>query len=154
MAAVKHLRAQAPVSPGTKAAHKIVITSTDRRRLGTWLEKAHSLGLADRHTRYDLQEELERANWIDERDVTDDVVTMNSTVRLRNLASGEVFDCTLVYPNEVHPRGACVSILDPEGTAILGCQVGDTVEWTAEDGPVTARIEEVVYQPERGHGCR
>jgi regulator of nucleoside diphosphate kinase len=41
-----------------------------------------------------------------------------------------------------------ISVLAPIGTAILGCGVGDTVEWRVPGGIKKVRIEEILYQPE------
>lgn len=126
----------------------IVITNTDRQRLGTLLEKARYQGLADSKLLTDLEFELERAEAVDSQHVSGDVVTMNSTVRLRDLESGERFDYTLVYPRDadaVHDR---VSVLAPVGTAIIGCRKGDIVEWPVPAGTARLEIEDILYQPE------
>jgi regulator of nucleoside diphosphate kinase len=126
----------------------IVITNTDRQRLGTLLEKARYQGLAESKLLTDLEFELERAEAVDSLHVPEDVVTMNSTVRLRDLETDETFDYTLVYPRDadaVHDR---ISVLAPVGTAIIGCRKGDVVEWPIPAGTARLEIEEVLYQPE------
>jgi len=41
-----------------------------------------------------------------------------------------------------------MSILAPLGTAVLGCRVGDTVEWEAPAGRKRLKVKKIVYQPE------
>lgn len=130
------------------ATKTIVITHTDRQRLGTLIEKARRQGLAEQKLLYDLEFELERALPVDSGDVAGDVVTMNSTVRLRDLETGETFDYTLVYPRDADAVNDRVSVLAPVGTAIIGCCKGDVVEWPVPAGTVRLEIEDVLYQPE------
>jgi regulator of nucleoside diphosphate kinase len=74
---------------------------------------------------------------------------MNSTVRLRDLDSGEVETYTLVYPNEADAEENRISVLAPIGTAIIGYRVGDVIKWPVPGGFVRLRVEEILYQPER-----
>jgi regulator of nucleoside diphosphate kinase len=131
------------------ALRKILVTDEDRRRLGTLIERASNVGLVDRRYINDLEEELERAAMVAPEDVPGDVVTMNSTVRLRDLDTGEEETYTLVYPAQANAEENRISVLAPVGTAIIGYRVGDTVTWRVPGGRVRLRVEEVLYQPER-----
>ena len=126
----------------------IIITHTDRQRLGTLIEKAEISGIADRKLLDDLQLELERAHAVESQDVPPDVVTMNSKVRLRDLETNELVDYTLVYPRDADPAEDRVSVLAPIGTAIMGCRKGDVIEWPVPAGIVRLAIEEVLHQTE------
>lgn len=126
----------------------VIITDIDRRRLGTVLENAFSEGLVERRYLEELEDELERAMGVDPCECPDDVVTMNSTVRLRDLESGVTTTCTIVYPDEEGPADNRISVLDPLGTAIIGCREGDVVTVRTIDGTATWCVEEVVDQPE------
>jgi regulator of nucleoside diphosphate kinase len=125
-----------------------MITDADRRRLGTLIDRATDSGLADRRYLHDLEHELERAKPVDPCECPADVVTMNSTVRLRDLDSGEVETYTLVYPEEAHADENRISVLAPIGTAIIGYRVGDVIKWPVPSGFVRLRVEEILYQPE------
>ena len=72
---------------------------------------------------------------------------MNSTVRLRDLETGEEETYTLVYPDEADIGENKLSVLAPVGTALLGYRAGDVVEWPVPAGVRRFRIEEVVSQP-------
>jgi regulator of nucleoside diphosphate kinase len=41
-----------------------------------------------------------------------------------------------------------ISILEPMGTALLGCRVGDIVEFAEGDVKRFLRVENLLYQPE------
>jgi len=98
----------------------------------------------------ELENELQRAEVVDPKDIPPSVVTMNSTVRFRVESSAEEFCLTLVYPKDVDSTGGTISILAPVGSALLGLSEGDEIEWPKPGGgTLQVRIEEVTYQPER-----
>lgn len=127
----------------------IIITNSDRRRLQHLLESEFAAAIDPKNYLADLQAELRRAKIVDSAEVPDDVVTMDSTVRLRDLDSGEVETYTLVYPDQANIAENKLSILAPIGTAILGYCVGDIVRWRVPSGRHRLQVEEVLYQPER-----
>lgn len=129
------------------AVRNILITDEDRRRLGTLIERAATVGLVDRRYIDDLQQELERAGVVAPDEMPDDVITMNSMVRLKDLDSGEIETYTLVYPAQADIQENRISVLAPVGTAIIGYRVGDVVKWPVPGGHVRLRVEEVL-QPE------
>jgi len=128
---------------------KIYITQIDLQRLCRVV--ASELDLNDGSNRHltELIAELERAEVVLSDEIPDDVVTMNSTVVLRDLDTGESETYTLVYPNHANIARNRLSVLAPVGTAILGYQVGDVVRWRVPAGVRRLRVEEVVFQPER-----
>lgn len=131
------------------STHKIIITESDRRRLTHLLTSDLIAAIQSKSYLTDLRTELQRAEIVDAADVPADVITMNSTVSLRDLDTGELETYTLVFPHEANIANSKLSILAPIGTAILGYRVGDVVEWRVPNGSRHLRIEEVLYQPER-----
>ena len=127
----------------------IIITESDRRRLTSLLASDFAVAIQSKSYLMDLQAELQRAEIVDSADVPDDVITMNSTVRLQDLDTGEVETYTLVYPNEANIANSKLSILAPIGTAILGNHVGDVVRWRVPSGSRQLQVEEILFQPER-----
>lgn len=97
-----------------------------------------------------LQEELDRAdNIVSHTEVPAGVVTMNSRVHCREQSSGKDYHLTLVYPKDANADEGKISILAPVGSALLGLQVGQHINWPAPGGK-TLKLEllEVEYQPE------
>ena len=97
-----------------------------------------------------LQEELDRAdNIVSHTEVPAGVVTMNSRVHCRAQSSGKDYHLTLVYPKDANADEGKISILAPVGSALLGLQVGQHINWPAPGGK-TLKLEllEVEYQPE------
>lgn len=127
----------------------IIITVADRQRLGSLIEQATRVGLVERRYLDDLEQELERATAVAPAEVPPDVITMNSTARLRDLDTGETFDYTLVYPRDADVEAQRISVLAPVGTALLGYRVGDVIEWPIPAGLIRLQVEAVTFQPER-----
>ena len=124
----------------------IVVSWLDLERLERILDR---LPAAQANARDALLSELERAEMVEPWDMPPDVVTMNSTVRLRDLTSGEAVTYTLVYPARADISEDRISVLAPVGTAILGYREGDTIEWSVPSGLKRLKVEQVLYQPER-----
>ena len=128
---------------------QITITRTDERRLSKLLNDQVTQAIGSQTNLQDMGHELERAIIVESDEVPADIVTMNSTIRLRDCATGEIETFTLVYPNDANIAQNKLSILAPIGTAILGQKQGDEVRWRVPGGSRCFHIEEVVYQPER-----
>lgn len=126
----------------------IILSDVDHQRLEALVESA----------RYDtrvhpdyldaLEGELKRARVVPQSDVPDEVITMNSVVRLRDLDTDELDQFQLVYPVDADMAQHRISVLAPVGTAILGYQLGDIIEWPVPAGLRRLRVEMVSYQPE------
>jgi regulator of nucleoside diphosphate kinase len=136
-------RVQSTVRPAPRA---IIIAEDDRTRLAALIHRAIDHG-QDTSTLAALAGELRRARVVPRAQVPRDVVMMNSTVRLRDLETGENETYTLVYPHEADISAGRLSVLAPVGTALLGYRVGDVVEWPVPAGVARFLIEEVLSQP-------
>jgi regulator of nucleoside diphosphate kinase len=128
---------------------KIIITEADRERLEVLLSSEFAAAIGPCDYLDDLRAELDRAQIVRPADVPQNVVTMNSTVVLRDLDTKEKETYTLVFPSEADIANDRLSVLAPVGTAILGERVGDVIRWRVPQGWRRLKIERVVYQPER-----
>ncbi|NWA27257.1 nucleoside diphosphate kinase regulator [Pseudomonas gingeri] len=97
-----------------------------------------------------LQTELDRAeSVVGHEEVPAGVVTMNSRVHCREESSGKDYHLTLVYPQDANADEGRISILAPVGSALLGLQVGQHIDWPAPGGKILKlNLLEVEYQPE------
>jgi len=100
-----------------------------------------------------LEDALQHAQRLERSQIPDDVVTMNSTVLLRDMDLGEEKMYTLVYPSYAAAEDDMISVLAPMGTALLGAHSGDEVEFTDVCGTQHHyQVLDVLYQPEAaGH---
>lgn len=126
----------------------IYITDADLQRLQSLVEER--LGQPSRENRLleELESELLRAELVSPQDIPPDVITMNSTVRLQDLATKKELEYTLVYPSEADIENNRVSILAPVGIAMIGYRVGDTVSWKVPAGVKRLKVKKILYQPE------
>jgi regulator of nucleoside diphosphate kinase len=125
----------------------IVLTRADRDRLVQVIDVFRARG--DGALVAFLLEELSRARVVAPEAMPRDIVTMRSRVRYRDEASGEVLTATLVYPGDEDPVLGRISILSPQGSAMIGLRKGDGIGWPALDGEARAlTVLEVIYQPE------
>lgn len=128
--------------------HSQCVTHADRCRLGYFLDRSASRAWGNRSCRANLRGVLEQAESVEARAAPDNLVTMNSRLRLTELASKKQRTVTLVYPDEADLAFDGLSILEPLGTALLGRKPGHVVQCPAKACQQQFRIDEVVYQPE------
>ena len=136
--------------PSTAAASRppLLLSRVDVERVEALLERRSFSALDTRA----LQEELARAELAEPAAIPDDVITMNSTARVRvddPLQGAHEHEITLVYPRDADGSADRVSILAPVGSALLGLRVGDAIDWPLPGGR-NARLQvlAVRYQPE------
>lgn len=128
------------------SAPPIVVSSLDLERIEELLElKPHrdSAGAAS------LRAELSRANVLDPKEMPGDVITMNSTAIVIDESNGETRELSLVYPRDADGKANKISVFAPVGSAMLGMQVGQSIDWKVPDGrDLRLRIKNISYQPE------
>lgn len=131
------------------ALPEIVLSSLDLDRLDQLLAR---LPVID-PTRQQLEQELNRGVVRSPTKMPANVVTMNSTVRVRFVKTAEESCLTLVYPKDADVSGDKVSVLAPVGSALLGLSEGDQIYWPMPDGEIQPiEVLQLIYQPERsGH---
>jgi regulator of nucleoside diphosphate kinase len=120
------------------------ITEFDALRLRGLVANAETQGFGS-GTRLDkLQRVLRQSDVVEPRNIPEDVVTMNSEVRLRNEDAGVETTLALVFPADARdrdPEKLKLSIFTETGLSILGRRAGDTI-----DGRL--KIVGLPYQPE------
>ena len=126
---------------------QITISSLDAMRLEKILD---SLSYTQFPNKGDLQEEIDRADIVEPKEMPGNIVTMNSTVFFKVISSGKEFSKTLVYPKDADGSDDKISVLAPIGSALLGMKEGDQIDWPRPGGDVlSVSITSVDYQPER-----
>jgi len=128
--------------------HNIYITEPDMEKLRCLFDSARNFRSKDQEHLAMLEEELDRAWTVSPDRVPADVVTMNSKVRMTDLASGKEMTYTLVFPRDADFAQGKISVLAPIGTAILGYRAGDMIEWNVPGGRRKLRLDEILHQPE------
>jgi len=90
-----------------------------------------------------LEKMLRNAKLIDEDEISTDVVTIGSTVLLKDLEIGDMLEYTIVGSAEADPTASRISNESPVGEAILGRKVGSIVEVNVPAGTLKYEIVEI-----------
>ena len=138
---------------------KIEHLSTDRRReVAERIRAAREFGDIAENAEYDdakneqallehriatLEERLRNARVIDTGDVTTDVVSVGSHVKLRDVDAKTTVDYHIVGSAEANPAENRLSNESPVGKAIIGHKKGDTVEVAAPRGSLKFKILDI-----------
>ena len=133
-----------------KLKDEIQYLSTDKRReVADRIRIAREFGDISENAEYDdakneqamlehrimqLEERLLAARVIDKKEISKDVVSVGSKVRLRDVAAKETVEYHIVGSAEANPLEQKLSNESPVGRAILGKKKGETVEVSTPKG--------------------
>ena len=90
-----------------------------------------------------LEERLLSARVIEADEITTDVVSIGSLVRLRDVDAKKTFEYHIVGSAEADPDANKLSNESPVGKAIIGRKKGETVEVTAPRGSLKFKILDI-----------
>jgi len=123
------------------------ITEFDMMRLNELLEDPE--GFTGQYKIYlrELEEEFHRCEVVETTAIPEDVITINSTVLLEDLGSGEELIYSLVFPNESDIDQKKISILSPVGIASLGHRIGNTIKLEVPAGLTKLKVKKIFCQP-------
>lgn len=142
-----------------KLEHKLEhLKSVKRREIAERIKQAIEFGDISENSEYEdakneqafiegeiitLEKMLRNAKVIDDTAVGENVVTIGSTITLRDVQEAEDLVYTIVGSAEADPSAARISNESPVGAAVLGKVVGDTVEVDAPAGLLKYAILEI-----------
>ncbi len=126
----------------------IQITEFDLQRLNKLLRVAEHTDYRGSKYLDELRAELDCAQIVPSKAVSQEVVTMNSTVVLLDPITRKEEIFTLVFPEDADIGQGRISVLAPVGTAILGCKIGDSFELKVPAGKRRLKVKRILYQPE------
>lgn len=90
-----------------------------------------------------LRLELKNARQVLRKEIPENVVAVNKSVKVKNSVTGEEFTYKLVAPDKAKRKNLTHSILSPIGVAVIGYSEGSEVVWDMPDGIKTFNITEV-----------
>jgi len=126
----------------------IQITEFDLQRLNKLLRVAEHTDYRGSKYLDELRAELDCAQIVPSKAVSEEIVTMNSTVVLLDPITRKEEIFTLVFPEDADIGQGRISVLAPVGTAILGCKIGDSFELKVPAGKRRLKVKRILYQPE------
>src|SRR5690606_39237993 len=87
--------------------------------------------------------ELKNARQVLRKEIPEQVVAVNKTVRVTEVETKEELSFKFVAPDKAKRKNKTHSILSPQGVAMLGHVEGTEIQWETPEGIKTFRIEEV-----------
>jgi regulator of nucleoside diphosphate kinase len=90
-----------------------------------------------------LELELKTASQVLRSELPENIVDVDTRVRVKEVATGNEFTYNLVAPKKARNKHNTLSILSPIGVAMLGYPQGAELQWEMEEGVKVYRIEEV-----------
>jgi transcription elongation factor GreA len=90
-----------------------------------------------------LENMLKKARVIDDEDITTDVVSIGSKVKVKDLEFDDEMEYTIVGSAEANPLDLKISNESPVGRALIGNKTGDTVDVSVPDGTIQYEIIDI-----------
>src|SRR5690606_4884334 len=122
---------------------KIILKREDYDILMSYLTGLTRSGKFDRQNAEALEEEIKKAKLVSEEKFPEDVIGLNSVVKIKDEHSGKVMELILVTPDKADIKNRKVSVMAPVGAALIGFQQGNEVSWEVPSGRRKFTILEV-----------
>lgn len=129
-----------------------------RREIAARIKQAIAFGDLSENSEYDeakneqafiegrivtLENMLKNAKVIDDDDISTDVVSIGSTVKLLDIEFNDIIEYTIVGSAEANPTDNKISNESPVGSALIGKAKGSEVDVAAPDGVIKFKILEI-----------
>jgi regulator of nucleoside diphosphate kinase len=121
-------------------ANQIILSKQDYNLI------SNLIGIRNRFSQYcskELEKELRTAKILSSADLPDDVVRINSVVKILELEEHKQITFKLVRPSQSDVKENRISILAPLAAALIGYKKGDTVRWEVPAGIKRFKIMDV-----------
>ncbi|RYZ30837.1 MAG: nucleoside diphosphate kinase regulator [Chitinophagaceae bacterium] len=129
-----------------KTKNGLVLRKDDYEILQGCLRNGIYRNTFDRSNAEELQAELKRATLVSKEDFPEDVVRLNSKVRVKEEKRNNVMELVLVTPDKADIRQRKISVMAPVGAALIGFRQGQKVVWQVPSGKKTFVIMEVINE--------
>ncbi len=126
-----------------KTENKLILRKQDFALLNEYLKNARSQRTFNKQEADDLQAELKKAKLVDSNNFPQDVVGLNSVVKIQSDSKNAEMVLKIVIPEEANIKENKISIMAPIGTALIGFREGQKVKWKVPKGYNTFTILEV-----------
>ena len=134
------------------------LSTTKRREVAERIRIAREFGDIAENAEYDdakneqmllehriatLEERMRDARVISKKDIAKDVVSVGSTVKLRDMGANKTVEYRIVGSAEANPTEQKLSNESPVGKAIMGRKKGEVVDVAAPRGALKFKILEI-----------
>lgn len=126
-----------------------LLKTVRRREIAEKIKQAIAFGDISENSEYDeakneqaqvedrinrLETMLRKAVVIDEEDINTEIVSVGTTVQIKDFEYDEIVEYMIVGSTEADPYDLKISNESPVGRALIGSKVGDVVEVQVPDG--------------------
>lgn len=122
-------------------ANKIILSESDYLLLTGYIR--NNSGALSSYTLSKLNKEIDNAKVVKPEELPKDVISLNSSVQICEIAQKRTMKVQLVLPIHANMSEGKISIFAPLGTALIGYRKGDVVEWEVPAGVKKFEILEV-----------
>lgn len=91
-----------------------------------------------------LAEELDKAEIVDDKKVSDDIIKLNSQFEAEDIHTKKTWKFVLTLPSHANLKDQKISVFSPLGVALIGFKKGMTIQWALPGGLKKIRILDVV----------
>lgn len=126
-----------------KMKMQLVIAKNDYDTIMMNLKSSNRNTTFDRHDAKELEAELKKATLVNNDDLPQDVVRLNSHVTITDEKENKILELMVVTPEKADIKQRKISILSPIGTALIGYKKGRKVSWQVPAGKKTFTILDV-----------
>ena len=127
-----------------KLKQQLILTRDDYKLLKSYLSGRGQRTSFDRKNVEGLQAELKKAKLVSSDEIPENIVRLNSRVKIKAESSDKIMELKLVTPDKADIKNRQVSVMSPVGTALIGFRQGEKVKWQVPGGKTTFTILEVV----------
>ena len=127
---------------------QIIISKQDSTRIHNAIRDAKLNNSIKKEDAEKLLAELHSAKIVPSEEIPQDVVTMNSIVKIHFENNTKLIQFQLVYPHLANIKENKISIFSSVASALIGYRVGDEIDWVIPAGMTKIIIDEIIYQPE------
>jgi transcription elongation factor GreA len=135
------------------------LKTVKRREIAQRIKQAIDFGDISENSEYDeakneqafvegkiaiLEEKLRNVKLIDEQDISTDVVSIGSRIKVKDLDTEDIFEYTIVGSAEANPIELKISNESPVGSALLGEKRGSIVEVSVPAGVIRYEILDIM----------
>jgi len=124
--------------------NSIIIREDDYQVLVSFLKDTRYIRPGDAKNIIDLEAELKKAKLVNKENFPNDVVRLNSRIKIKDVNKNNIMELTLVTPDKADIKQKKISVMAPVGTALIGFKQGQKINWQVPAGKKTFHIVEVV----------
>lgn len=126
-----------------KTAIQLKLTKSDYEIILLSLKSNKWKMTCNQHDAEELEAELKKAKVVEDDELPDDVVRLNSYVTIKDEKANKMMELMVVTPEKADIKQRKISIMSPLGVALIGYPKGEQVSWQVPAGRKTFTILDV-----------